>query len=67
MARNLLQVTDAIERAKGINSGLDGLVSLLLGCNDADVPDGKALAEIIWSIQKDLDSALADAAKNLKQ
>lgn len=67
MARNLLRVSDAIDRAKGINSGLDGLVSLLLGCNDADVPDGKALAELIWSIQKDMDTALAEAASSLKQ
>lgn len=67
MARNLLRVSDAIERAKGINTGLDGLVSLLLGCNDADVPDGKTLAELIWSVQKDMDTALAEAASSLKQ
>ncbi|MFZ2973605.1 MAG: hypothetical protein WA049_13285 [Ferribacterium limneticum] len=67
MARNLLRVSDAIDRAKGINSGLDGLVSLLLGCNDADVPDGKTLAELIWSVQKDMDTALAEAASSLKQ
>ncbi len=67
MARDLLRVSDAIDRAKGINSGIDALVSLMLGCNDADVPDGKSLAELIWSIQKNMDTALDDASANLKQ
>lgn len=67
MARNLLQVSDAIDRAQCINAGLDGLVSLLLGCNDADVPNGKSLAELIWCVQKDMDTALAEAAQSLKQ
>lgn len=66
MARDLLQVSDAINRAKDINSGLDGLVSLLLGCNAADVPTGKTLAELIWSVQKDLDQTLKEAAESLR-
>ena len=65
MARNFLQAADAIQRAQGVNAGLDGLVALLLGCNDSDVPDGKTLAELIWSIQKDMASNLADAIKHL--
>lgn len=67
MARDLLQASDAINRAKDINSGLDGLVSLLLGCNAADVPPGKTLAELLWSVQKDLDRTLKEAAESLKQ
>lgn len=67
MSRDLLRVSDALDRAKGINSGLDGLVSLLLGCNDADVPDGKTLAELIWSVQKDMGTALDEAMSSLKR
>lgn len=67
MARNILAASDAINRAKGINSGLEGVVSLLLGCNDADVPDGKTLAELLWSVQKDMDITLAEAERNLRQ
>lgn len=66
MARNLLNVADAIERAQGINAGLDGLVSLLLGCRESDVPDGKTMAELIWSIQKDLEKTLNEAVDSLK-
>jgi hypothetical protein len=67
MARDILKATDAIDRAKGLNSGLDALVSLLLGCNDADVPDGKSMAELIWAVQREMDSALTDAERHLRQ
>lgn len=67
MARNILAASDAINRAQGINSGLEGVVSLLLGCNDADVPDGKTIAELLWSVQKDMDITLAEAERNLRQ
>lgn len=66
MARDLSQAYDAVERAQGINAGLDGLVSLLLGCNDADVPSGKCMAELIWSIQKDMDQALKEISAGMK-
>lgn len=67
MARDILRASGAIERAKGINSGIDALVSLMLGCNEADVPDGKSLAELIWSIHKDMDTALDEASSSLKK
>lgn len=67
MARNMMRTIDAIDRAKGINSGLDALVSLLLGCNDADVPKGVALAELLWSVQKDMHQTLNEASDGLKQ
>lgn len=65
MAHDILSAFDAINRAKSANSGLDALVSLLLGCNDSDVPDGKSLAELIWSVQKELNSALTEAEASL--
>lgn len=66
MARDMMRTIDAIDRAKGINSGLDALISLLLGCNDADVPKGNALAELLWSLQKDMDQTLTEAAEGLR-
>lgn len=67
MARDILAAHDAINRAKGSCAGLDALVSLLLGCNENDVPNGKSIAELIWSVQKDLDAALNEAESRLKQ
>lgn len=67
MARDLLKASDAINRAKGVNSGLDALVSLMLGCNDADIPDGKSMAELIWAVQKEIDDALDLAERHLRK
>ena len=67
MARNILGACDAIDRAKGINAGFDAMVSLLMSASDADVPNGKALAELLWSVQKDLECELDKAAQSLRQ
>lgn len=67
MARDLMQVHDAVNRAKEINSGLDALVDLLLGCRDSDVPKGEALAELIWSVQKNMDQTLEEALEVLQK
>lgn len=67
MARDISSVFDAIDRAKGINSGLDALVALMLGCNESDVPQGKILAELLWSIQRDMETVLNEASRSLKR
>lgn len=66
MSRNILAASDAINRAKGINAGLDALVSLLMASNEADVPPGKSLAELLLSIQKDLEKTLSSADQMLQ-
>lgn len=67
MAHDISSVYDAIDQAKGINSGLDALVSLLLGCRDSDVPSGVKLAELIHSVQKDMERTLQEASESLKK
>lgn len=65
MARDISSVYDAIDQAKRINSGLDALVALLLGCRDADVPAGIEIAELLQSIQKNMEQTLQDASEGL--
>lgn len=67
MARDLMKVADAIDRAKGVNAGLDALVCLMMGCNDSDIPNGRPLAELIYSIHRDMSTFLDEAEKELRR
>lgn len=67
MSRDMMRTIDAIDRAAGINRGLDVLAGLLLDSNrnqDVNVHD---LGELLGSVQKDLDQTLKEAAEGLKQ
>ena len=66
MARNLMQAMDAVDRAIGINQGLDALVSFLMSIKSSDAPDTKAIGEILWSIQKHLEITLHEVDAGLR-
>lgn len=66
MAKDLGSVIDAIDRAEGINQGLDALVSLLFSAREADMPSGKAIGELLYSIQQDMGNRLAEARAGLR-
>ncbi len=67
MARDILKASDAIDRAMGVNAGLDALACLMQGCNESDIPDGKSIAELILAVHKEINSALIDADQYLRQ
>ncbi|WP_341743080.1 hypothetical protein [Azonexus hydrophilus] len=67
MTRDLMRVADAIDRAKGVNAGLDALVCLMMGCNEADIPRGRPLAELIYSIHRDMTTFLDEAERGLRK
>lgn len=60
MAR-LLQAADALTRAKGINQGLDAVVSLLIAVENP--PDSKAIGEVLWAIHDQLQSSLDEIGR----
>lgn len=66
MAADLCRVMDAIDRAKGVNSGLDALVSLIAGCDQSNIPSGTAISELLWSIHNDLKKYLDEADEGLR-
>ncbi len=66
MAKNLLSVSDALDRAEGTNSGLDAIVSLLFSVGEADVPNGRSLAELLYSLQQDMERHLSLAKSGLR-
>ncbi len=66
MAKNLLAVSDALTMAEGVNEGLDALVSLLFSAKEADVPSGRAIGELLYSIQKDMAGHLEQAKAGLR-
>lgn len=67
MTRDILRAVDAVNRAVGINAGLDALVALLFEAEGVDSPPPRAIGELIWSVQKDLKASLAEASKHLGQ
>ena len=67
MDNDLFSVSEAVDRAKGINSGLDALVALLLGCRQSDIPKGVELAELIWCVQQNMAQMLEAASDGLKR
>lgn len=66
MAKNLLAVADALDRAKGVNDGLDAVISLLFSVNESDMPSGRALGEVLSSLQQDMGRHLASAESGLR-
>ena len=66
MAKDIGAAMDALDRAEGINQGLDALVSLLFCANEADVPSGRKLGELLYSIQQDMEKRLAEAQAGLR-
>lgn len=68
MSRDILAASDAINRAQGVSRGLGALVVLLEGAENptctADVEPG-AIAELLCSIQRDLDGFLDTAKQRL--
>lgn len=69
MSRDILAVRDAISRARGVSKGMEALVGLLQGNEESNprsaVPLGD-VAELLWSVQRDLDGFLAEAERRLK-
>ncbi len=66
MARDLLKVVDALDRAEGCSRGLDALISLLASAEDADVPDGKDLCELMMPLHSAMREAINEARAGLK-
>lgn len=62
----LLQANDALDHAIDSNKGLDALVCLMFSVEEADAPDMKSLAELVWSVQKDIASHLDDLKRCIK-
>lgn len=62
----LLQAEDALDRAIASNYGLDALVRLMFSAQEADAPDMKHLADLVWSVQKDIASHLDNLQRCLK-
>lgn len=65
MAR-LLQANDALSDAIDINGGLEALIELMRSAKDIDGPNLTQLADLVWSVQKDMASALDNLARSLK-
>lgn len=65
MAKDICATHDAIDRAIGVNAGLDALVSLLLSTHD-DALNSKSIGELLWSIQSDFERHLNDAKAGLR-
>ena len=69
MSHDVMDARDAIDRAKGVSKGLEALVGLLQGneaaTHKADVPLGD-IAELLWSLQRDLAGFLDRAERGLK-
>lgn len=65
MARNILSTQDAIDRAEGVNQGLDALISLLSSASQDDMPSGQSISELLWSLQQSMAQHLADARAGL--
>ncbi len=66
MTRDILRATDAINQAKGVNSGLDAIVSLLMGSSEGDLPKGTEIGELIYCVQLRMAQLLEEAAGHLR-
>lgn len=67
MSRDLIKAHDAIDRVRDINSGLDALACLIVGCNESDVPSGRGIAELISAMHQEIERELKKAEMSLKQ
>lgn len=69
MSDNIMNARDAIARARGVNRGLGALVDLLMGNEAGDVKSDVCpadVAELLWSVRRDLDVFLEEAHRNLE-
>ena len=62
MAR-MMHAIDALNRAKGVNKGLDALVSMLMAIDEA--PEAKKIGEVIWAIHDQMQTFLDEAGRAL--
>ena len=67
MARDILRASDAIDRARDVNSGLEALASLIVGCNKSDIPDSRGIAELISAVHLQMSRDLDEADRYLSQ
>lgn len=59
----IMQATDALARAKGTNSGIDALVSLMMATKSG--PNMNEVAEILWAIHDQMKGHLAEIERAL--
>lgn len=60
----IMQAFDALSRAKGVNSGLDALVGLLMALQNGG-PKISDIAELLWAIHDQMNDHLADIERCL--
>ena len=60
MAR-LMQAADALNRARGVNQGLDAVVSMLMSTEET--PDSKSIAEVIWALHDQMQLFLDEVGR----
>lgn len=65
MSKDLFQADQAIANALDNLNGLEALILLLDSAREADMPSGRALAELIEPIQKSIVLNLQEAQRNL--
>lgn len=63
---NILMARDALNLAQGCSKGLDALVSLMSATEDNNAPPLHDLADLLFSLQRDLDSRLSEVDRALK-
>lgn len=57
----LLQAADALNRAKGVNQGLDAVVSMLM--SSEETPDTKNIAEVLWALHDQMQLFLDEVGR----
>jgi len=60
----LLRATDALDRAKGVNKGLDAVVSLITSTGEA--LDNEAIGELLWALHDQMKRHLDDAGNAIE-